>query len=85
VAFPNDQRASVRERVAAAKPGTTVAGLKVAEIDTTDGFKFVFEGGGWMLIRFSGTEPIIRVYCEVLQADKVQPVLEAGLKLAGLN
>jgi phosphomannomutase len=38
-----------------------------------------------MLIRFSGTEPIIRVYCEVLQPEQVQPVLRAGLALAGLK
>jgi phosphomannomutase len=85
VAFPTDQRGAVRERVEAAKPGMSLAGLLVATIDTTDGFKFIFDGGGWMLIRFSGTEPIIRVYCEVLQVDQVQPVLEAGLKLAGLK
>jgi phosphomannomutase len=84
-AFPTEERDSVRERVAAARPGMTLGGLTVAAIDRTDGFKFMFEGGGWMLIRFSGTEPIIRVYCEVLQADQVEPVLEAGLKLAGLK
>lgn len=83
--FPTDQRASVQARVAAAKPGLVIGGLTVANIDLTDGFKFNFDGGGWMLIRFSGTEPIIRVYCEVLQADRVQPVLDDGLKLAGLR
>lgn len=83
--FPTDQRAAVQAKVAAAKPGLVVGGLTVANIDLTDGFKFNFEGGGWMLVRFSGTEPIIRVYCEVLQADRVQPVLDDGLKLAGLR
>jgi alpha-D-glucose phosphate-specific phosphoglucomutase len=84
-AFPTAQRASVRQKVEAARPGIQLGGLTVAQIDATDGFKFIFEGGGWLLVRFSGTEPIIRVYCEVLQADRVQPVLEAGLKLAGLR
>jgi alpha-D-glucose phosphate-specific phosphoglucomutase len=83
--FPTEQRGTVRERVAAARPGLELAGLKVAAINTTDGFKFEFEGGGWMLIRFSGTEPIIRVYCEVLKPELVQPVLDAGLRLAGLR
>lgn len=83
--FPTAQRAEVRRRVEAAQPGMALGGLKVARIDTTDGFKFIFEGGGWMLTRFSGTEPIIRVYCEVLQPEHVQPVLEAGLRLAGLR
>jgi phosphomannomutase len=83
--FPTEQRAAVRERVVAAQPGIRLGGLTVARIDSTDGFKFMFEGGGWLLVRFSGTEPIIRVYCEVLKAEQVQPVLEAGLKLAGLR
>lgn len=83
--FPTEQRAAVRARVEAARPGSELAGLKVARINTTDGFKFQFEGGGWLLIRFSGTEPIIRVYCEVLRPELVQPVLQAGLKLAGLK
>jgi phosphomannomutase len=84
VAFPTEQRADVRRRVEEAQPGEELGGLKVARIDTTDGFKFIFEGGGWLLIRFSGTEPIIRVYCEVLEEAHVQPVLDAGLRLAGL-
>jgi phosphomannomutase len=83
--FPTEQRAVVRERVEAARPGIELAGLRVGRIDTTDGFKFEFEGGGWLLIRFSGTEPIIRVYCEVLRPELVQPVLAAGLTLAGLK
>ena len=45
---------------------------------------YVLEGGGWLLIRFSGTEPIIRVYCETTDESKVQPLLDAGLELAGL-
>ena len=83
--FPTEQRDSVRQRVAAAQPGLDLGGLTVASIDATDGFKFNFQGGGWVLVRFSGTEPIIRVYCEVLKPEQVQPVLEAGLKLAGLR
>jgi len=83
--FPTDQRDSVRQRVAAAQPGIELGGLRVNNIQTTDGFKFNFEGGGWLLVRFSGTEPIIRVYCEVLEPEQVQPVLQAGLQLAGLK
>jgi alpha-D-glucose phosphate-specific phosphoglucomutase len=82
--FPTEQREAVRQRVAAAQPGVAVGGQRVTRIDTTDGFKFHLEGGGWLLIRFSGTEPIIRVYCEVTREELVQPVLEDGLRLAGL-
>jgi len=83
--FPTDQRDAVRHKVMDARPGVALGGLKVKDIDTTDGFKFNFEGGGWALIRFSGTEPIIRVYCEVLEPERVKPVLEDGLRLAGLR
>jgi phosphomannomutase len=37
------------------------------------------------LIRFSGTEPVIRVYCETTHEDKVQAILDDGMKLAGLK
>ncbi len=84
--FPSELRESVRQRVAQARPGITFGGLVVERIDTTDGFKFVFaDGGGWCLVRFSGTEPLIRVYCEVLDQALVEPVLQDGLKVAGLR
>jgi len=63
----------------------TIAGLKVKELVTLDGFQFKLEDGGWLLIRFSGTEPILRVYCETLHADKVQTILQDGLRIAGLK
>ncbi|HEY5158704.1 MAG TPA: phosphoglucomutase/phosphomannomutase family protein [Anaerolineales bacterium] len=63
----------------------TIGGLKVTELVTVDGFQFKLEDGGWMLIRFSGTEPIMRVYCETMHGDKVQAILQDGLKVAGLK
>lgn len=67
-----------------AKPAT-VGGLKVTRLDTTDGYKFCLEDGGWMLIRFSGTEPIIRVYCETTHKEAVHAILHDGLVIAGLE
>jgi phosphomannomutase len=63
----------------------TLGGLKVTGLVTLDGFQFKLEDGGWMLIRFSGTEPIMRVYCETTHADKVQAILQDGLRVAGLK
>jgi alpha-D-glucose phosphate-specific phosphoglucomutase len=63
----------------------TIGGLKVTKLVTVDGFQFKLEDGGWMLIRFSGTEPIMRVYCETTHKDKLQAILQDGLKVAGLK
>jgi alpha-D-glucose phosphate-specific phosphoglucomutase len=70
--------------ILSAKP-VTIGGLKVTELVTIDGFQFKLEDGGWMLIRFSGTEPIMRVYCETTHGDKVQAILQDGLKVAGIT
>ena len=43
------------------------------------------EGGGWLLIRFSGTEPVMRIYTEVRDKARVPDVLEAGRRLAGVE
>ena len=77
-------RISREARVLAAKP-VTIGGLKVMGLNSTDGFKFLLEDGGWLLIRFSGTEPIIRVYCETTHQESVQAILKDGLKIAGLS
>ena len=44
---------------------TSLGGLRVREVKTTDGLKLVFENDGWVLIRPSGTEPLLRLYCEM--------------------
>lgn len=72
------------ERILAANP-EMIAGLKVTDFVTVDGYQFHLEDGGWMLIRFSGTEPIIRVYCETTHPDKVQTILQDGLRIAGIS
>jgi phosphomannomutase len=78
-----EQREGALSRVTAALPDS-LAGLHVAGRDTTDGFKYILEDGGWLLVRFSGTEPIIRVYCETTHGDKVQALLSDGIRLVGL-
>ena len=62
----------------------TIGGLKVMGLNSLDGYKFLLEDGGWLLIRFSGTEPIMRVYCETTHKENVQAILKDGQKIAGL-
>jgi len=78
------ERSEREQRILSAHPAT-IGGLKVTGLNTTDGFKFTLEDGGWLLIRFSGTEPIMRVYCETTREDRVAAILADGLKIAGLD
>ena len=81
--FEGDKQARIAA-ILAANP-QTIGGLRVTGLDTLDGYKFNLEDGGWLLVRFSGTEPIIRVYTETTHADKVQHILADGLAIAGLK
>ncbi|MEM9775946.1 MAG: phosphoglucomutase/phosphomannomutase family protein, partial [Chloroflexota bacterium] len=74
----------ILDRVGKAMPAK-IGGLNVVDKVTVDGNQFIMEDGGWLLIRFSGTEPIIRVYCETTHEDKVQAILADGMKIAGLK
>lgn len=47
-----------------AQDGSTLLGRKVSAVDRTDGAKFTFEDGSWLLLRLSGTEPLLRLYVE---------------------
>jgi len=76
-------RAARESRILAANP-QTIGGLKVTGLNTMDGFQFHMEDGGWLLIRFSGTEPILRVYTETTHGDRVKEILQDGLRIAGL-
>ena len=78
------ERADKIRRIESANP-ETIGGLKVTNLVTLDGYKFELEDGGWLLIRFSGTEPIIRVYCETTFGDRVDAILQDGLKIAGID
>lgn len=84
IRFPDAKRDEVRARLAEAKP-SELAGLTVERIDRTDGHKFWLPGREWLLVRFSGTEPLMRVYTETTHGDKVAALLDAGLALAGLD
>jgi len=64
--FSDEQKANAVKRVAV--DASTLAGRKVISIDRTDGAKFVLDDGSWMLLRLSGTEPLLRLYVEAESA-----------------
>ncbi|MGA9533806.1 MAG: phosphoglucomutase/phosphomannomutase family protein [Anaerolineales bacterium] len=82
--LPPGERSIFRKNIESADP-KFIGGLKVEGLVTLDGYKYNLEDGGWLLIRFSGTEPIVRVYCETTEADRVQPILQDGLKIVGIE
>jgi phosphomannomutase len=67
-----------------ATPPSSLAGAPVVRtqaLDTKDGFKFFVEDGSWLLIRTSGTEPLVRVYTEATSPDARDALVGAGEQL----
>ncbi len=56
-------------------PLNKIAGQTVTHCDTKDGYKHRLADGSWLLIRFSGTEPVLRLYCESLTMKQVHQTL----------
>ncbi|MFQ5997552.1 MAG: phosphoglucomutase/phosphomannomutase family protein, partial [Dehalococcoidales bacterium] len=59
VRFPEEERQAIINRLQN-NPPQSIEGVKVAKQDTTDGFRFILMDNTWLLIRFSGTEPVLR-------------------------
>ena len=59
-----------------------IAGHKIAEISTSDGVKYILADDSWLLIRPSGTEPVLRVYAEGRSEETVKGLLEYGETIA---
>jgi len=65
-------------------PPNTVAGSRVTKVDTTGGFRLFLGDESWLLIRFSGTEPLVRIYAEAESLERARELLDEGKKLIGL-
>jgi phosphomannomutase len=63
-------------------PPSTLGGVKVSKVQTLDGVKYVLEDESWLLIRPSGTEPVLRVYAEGRDEKMVKSLLGFGEKVA---
>jgi phosphoglucomutase len=72
----------LRESLAAKlkNPPSEVDGMKVREVNTTDGVKLIFDDSNWLLFRLSGTEPVARIYAEACSPRDLKRVLDMGKK-----
>src|SRR6184192_4598130 len=67
---------TLREAAPEKLAGDAVA--RIVHLDTNDGTKFFLDDGSWLLVRLSGTEPLVRVYAETRSQDELTPLLDAG-------
>jgi phosphomannomutase len=65
-----------------ARPPASIAGVAVSSVDNSDGVKFHLSGDAWLLVRPSGTEPVLRIYAEAATSQTVQALLTEGAALA---
>ncbi len=65
------------------KPFDNIIGEPIKEVDKTDGIKFILEDDSWLLLRASGTEPVLRIYAEAPTKEKLEKLIEFGKNLIG--
>jgi len=83
IKFPETERQVITSRIKD-NPPQAIDGVKVVKLDTTDGFRFILADTTWLLIRFSGTEPVLRIYAESNSPARVEKLLELGKGLTGV-
>jgi phosphomannomutase len=67
------------------KAPASIGSNKVKDINSLDGVKYIFEDDSWLLIRPSGTEPVLRVYAEARKPEMVDALLSFGRTVAGIE
>ena len=77
---PDDEKERVLDDLESVLP-EDVAGVGVERVNSTDGFKILLADGSWLLVRPSGTEPVLRVYAEAGSEERVRELLEEGREL----
>ena len=76
VKLTQDVSAKLKEKLA--QEPTEIDGRRIERINRLDGVKFLFENNAWMLMRPSGTEPMVRIYAESESQNDLDSLLEAG-------
>jgi phosphoglucomutase len=61
-------------------PPDSIGGRRIAEVNRMDGVKYIFDDGSWILLRMSGTEPLVRCYAETNTKKDLEVLIETGSK-----
>jgi len=80
IAHPVNKAALTRQL--SENPPGDLGGVRVREVRSLDGIKYILADDSWLLIRPSGTEPVLRVYAEAREARMIEVLLAFGQKLA---
>ncbi len=78
--FPLEKRAALMA-YCAQNPPAKLLRSPVAEVKAFDGVKFIAQDGSWLMLRGSGTEPILRIYAEAKSDEDARKLLQVGVKL----
>jgi phosphomannomutase len=78
--YPLEKRAALMASLQAGPPSKLLRS-PLAGVDTRDGVKFVAEDSTWLMLRGSGTEPVLRIYAEARSDGDVQKLLKLGMSL----
>lgn len=81
--FDESRRAAVLARLQRGAPAS-IGGKRIERVDAIDGFRYLLSGGYWTLVRFSGTEPLLRIYAEAESPTAVRLLLDEARALAGV-
>ncbi|MBE7062814.1 MAG: phosphoglucomutase/phosphomannomutase family protein [Ruminococcaceae bacterium] len=81
--FSNEKKAELQKMLFEEKKLPEL-GVKVARVSYMDGLKIYFENDGWIIARFSGTEPLIRIFCEMGNMEEAQRICLAMRDFLGL-
>jgi len=71
----------LRERLE--RPPSRMADREVVQVNRLDGVKLILEDGSWLLLRPSGTEPVVRLYAEAASEERLEALVAAGKDLIG--
>jgi phosphomannomutase len=78
--FPLEKRAALME-LCKTRPPAKLAGSPLARIKSYDGVKYIARNGAWLMLRGSGTEPILRIYAEAPSAAAARRLIRDGVRM----